>query len=435
MSQYKIIFAGETLPGHDPDVVREQLAKALNAGPAARERLFSGRPVSLKSGLDADQAQRYRRRLAAMGVGVRVEAQDAPAADHGASPPAPPAAPALALEPIASPEAPADAATPEQPAEDALALVASVLSDRTVCPQCGHEQPKRTLCQSCGADMVRMAAARAAASGAQASPSAASEPARDADPQLFEEAIDDKPKLIGFSFEGRMPRLSYLLGGLALILLTVVVMSIAATLGPILAGIAMVVMMVPMFRMSVMRLHDFNWSGWWSLLLFVPFVGNLVALILMFMPGTDGANDYGNQTESHGWKPVLITLAVCVAGMIVLVPMSLTSYQGYVARAKASESARYLAGYDPAVDQVFLFTIARCGACELKRKQFDEMGVVFTEMRLDEDPELGRLVDQRLAEGPYRGAQARQLPFVEVNGTLLPNNPDLQEISQHFGGR
>ncbi len=446
MGQYKIIFSGETLPGHDPDVAREQLAQALKAGPSARERLFSGRPVSLKSGLDAEQAQRYRRRLAAMGVVVQVEAQE-PAGPVPTTPPMPdpappPVAPSsrLSLEPAPDLGRTTEAAGPDSAMGqgDALSLVESVLADRMVCPKCGHEQPKRTLCQSCGVDMARVAAAQAETRGSEGQQGGARGPssARDEAPALYQEEMAGKPKLIGFSFEGRMPRLTYFLGGIAVSLLAGVVVAMAAALGPILAGIAMLVMMVPAFRMSAMRFHDFNWSGWWSILLFVPFVGNLVALILLFMPGNDGSNDYGPQVESHGWKPVLIALAVFIAGLSFLVPMSITSYQAYAAKARAAEGKHYLANYDANVDEVFLFTSDDCGRCQLRRQQFDELGIVYTEMRLDEDPEMARMLDRRLAEGPYASIRSRlQLPFVEVNGNLVPNDPDLPEISIHFQGR
>ena len=41
------------------------------------------------------------------------------------------------------------------------------------------------------------------------------------------------------------------------------------------------------------RLHDFNRSGWWYLLLFIPIFGALVAIVVGLMPGTKGPNKYG----------------------------------------------------------------------------------------------------------------------------------------------
>lgn len=41
------------------------------------------------------------------------------------------------------------------------------------------------------------------------------------------------------------------------------------------------------------RLHDTNRSGYYALILFVPYVNFLAFLLLLFLPGTKGANNYG----------------------------------------------------------------------------------------------------------------------------------------------
>lgn len=44
----------------------------------------------------------------------------------------------------------------------------------------------------------------------------------------------------------------------------------------------------------VKRWHDLGKSGWWALIIFVPFVGGLWQLVECgFFPGTTGANTYG----------------------------------------------------------------------------------------------------------------------------------------------
>jgi uncharacterized membrane protein YhaH (DUF805 family) len=50
--------------------------------------------------------------------------------------------------------------------------------------------------------------------------------------------------------------------------------------------------MIQYFPLAVRRLHDFNVSGWFVLISFVPF-GQLLILWLMFKKGTEGSNDYG----------------------------------------------------------------------------------------------------------------------------------------------
>lgn len=43
----------------------------------------------------------------------------------------------------------------------------------------------------------------------------------------------------------------------------------------------------------VQRLHDCNRTGWWALLVFIPYVDIAFLLALMFYPGTKSANKYG----------------------------------------------------------------------------------------------------------------------------------------------
>ena len=41
------------------------------------------------------------------------------------------------------------------------------------------------------------------------------------------------------------------------------------------------------------RLHDLDKSGWWLLLMLVPFVNVILELYILLMPGTAGWNRYG----------------------------------------------------------------------------------------------------------------------------------------------
>ena len=46
-------------------------------------------------------------------------------------------------------------------------------------------------------------------------------------------------------------------------------------------------------RFSILRLHDLNLSGWYLLIGFIPLIGNLFSLYLLFAPGNEDSNDYG----------------------------------------------------------------------------------------------------------------------------------------------
>ena len=57
---------------------------------------------------------------------------------------------------------------------------------------------------------------------------------------------------------------------------------------------------LPSLAVSVRRLHDVNRTGKWIFLLFVPILNFLIAiafLIWSLSPGTDGANNYGDDPK------------------------------------------------------------------------------------------------------------------------------------------
>lgn len=49
------------------------------------------------------------------------------------------------------------------------------------------------------------------------------------------------------------------------------------------------------FVAMVQRLHDCNHTGWWALVVFVPYVDIAFLLALIFYPGTQGTNKYGEK--------------------------------------------------------------------------------------------------------------------------------------------
>ncbi|HEX7038854.1 MAG TPA: DUF805 domain-containing protein [Trueperaceae bacterium] len=109
-----------------------------------------------------------------------------------------------------------------------------------------------------------------------------------------------------FRFDGRIGRLQYF--GFSVIwgvLLTVVAMALglsASMSGLSAAGSAsfwllFLVYVVATVSYGVRRLHDLDKSGWWYLLSFVPLANVVLGLILLFGPGTPGANRFGVRDE------------------------------------------------------------------------------------------------------------------------------------------
>ncbi len=60
----------------------------------------------------------------------------------------------------------------------------------------------------------------------------------------------------------------------------------------ILLGIYQLATIIPRWSLGVRRLHDTGRSGWWLLLLFVPFFGFFI-LLFFNLTGSDGNNEYG----------------------------------------------------------------------------------------------------------------------------------------------
>lgn len=68
--------------------------------------------------------------------------------------------------------------------------------------------------------------------------------------------------------------------------------SIGGGYGPLTALYTLAILL-PGLGVTVRRLHDSEKSGWFVLLALVPFIGGLILLVLMALPGTSGDNRYG----------------------------------------------------------------------------------------------------------------------------------------------
>jgi uncharacterized membrane protein YhaH (DUF805 family) len=50
---------------------------------------------------------------------------------------------------------------------------------------------------------------------------------------------------------------------------------------------------IPFLAVTVRRLHDIDYSGWWLFVGLIPVVGEAWLFVLMCLNGTKGANQYG----------------------------------------------------------------------------------------------------------------------------------------------
>lgn len=62
---------------------------------------------------------------------------------------------------------------------------------------------------------------------------------------------------------------------------------------PIFNLLVMLALLLPSLSVGARRLHDMNYSGWWLLLALIPVLGGIALIVWFCMPGTPGANRFG----------------------------------------------------------------------------------------------------------------------------------------------
>ncbi len=116
-------------------------------------------------------------------------------------------------------------------------------------------------------------------------------------------------------FQGRSRRMEYWMFTLLVVIIVVVLEILgfaiggrAATVDPntgqvvpggssflvlALLGIFYLAILIPAIAVQVRRFHDQDKSGWFVLLGLIPFVGGIIVLVFMCLPGTPGPNRFG----------------------------------------------------------------------------------------------------------------------------------------------
>lgn len=409
----QLVFFGEIAAGHAPAEAKRKLAAALGIAPERIEQVFSGSRVVLKQSLPADEAPRYLAKLERIGILARAE-----------------------------PQLDAAPGTPPAPVDHAARIETSAAAEEIACPKCGTRQPKRTLCLSCSTDMPRFAAAQKLRQDEEravriAALKGAASPARDLAETDY--AIEG-PGLFGASFEGRIGRLSYLVGLFAIgaacfgAAVAVGTSGLWLLLVPILLGALFLGL-----RLAALRCHDIGSSGWWSLVSLVPYAGSLFSLILAIVPGTRGDNEFGRASRPPGAAALASSLLVLVvAGVLASNQIGKLAPRPADFRVQDSpttaESVTRIGDYDPKNNTVVMYSLTTCGYCVKKRRELDEMGIRYTELFTDLDDSAHEQLSARIERAGLPN-QSYGTPILEVNGVLLPNNPPMNEIVRHLRGR
>jgi len=103
------------------------------------------------------------------------------------------------------------------------------------------------------------------------------------------------------NFQGRAPRSEYWWWALFVLAVSVILVVLGALIlggdsgaGGVLAGLFILVTILPGLSVTVRRLHDTDHSGWWLFIQLVPVIGGLWFLYFMVISGTPGPNRFGD---------------------------------------------------------------------------------------------------------------------------------------------
>lgn len=330
-AQVRLVFAGELLEGHSLDQVKRLFGEMFKLEGERLAAVFSGKRTVLKREIGREDGERYVARLNKLGMRVEVEPLDG--------------LPDLKPLPAAAGTTQAEARKPE------AAMPSLVPMEEEIhCPNCGERQPKKfVLCRKCNSDIPRaIAAKKEEAEQARAERLAARQqaggrfapPTAEVDGEPSGELVDPPP-FASLSLEGRYGRATYINTWGVAMLAMMVAGVVSAVLTPLLGklvflplGLAGIALVIWGIRVNVLRLHDFNRSGWWLLLTLIPYVGVVVNIVLALWPGHAEENDYGPKPRRGNMVLAIALTVLTFIGVGVIAAVALPAYQDYVKRAQ-----------------------------------------------------------------------------------------------------
>ena len=329
-TRYKIVFDGQLMPEMALDTVKNNLARLFKSDQSKIDALFTGSPVALKRDLAEAEADKYLAALQQAGALVRKERE----------------AESLGLSLVDAPQS-TTVPVASQPAANTL-----------VCPKCGHQQAKAAECSACGIIIEKYLARQAQLAESAPATVAATTPSPYSTPKAeVGEVMPEYGELKVFTVNGRIGRVRYLGWSMALLLLAMLAYVIAAgamAISPIVGGILMIPVVIAAVvvtvQIGVQRLHDIGWSGWLWLLNFVPVVGSVFAILMLVIPGTQGANRYGPPPPPNSGGVIALAWSCLLVPILgILAAISIPAYQEYVERAEQAQQEQQL--YAPEAEE------------------------------------------------------------------------------------
>jgi len=451
--QFRVVISGRTISGVPLEDVKAEAGRVFRLAGAQLDQMFSGQSVVVSRSASQEASNKLLAKLTALDLEARIEplAEVAPEPVVVPAPPVP--APdsddlfALAGPPVAAPFSPVrQAAGGETPAVSPGAPVDP--SAEIVCPKCGEGQPRRTLCRQCGLDMPRYIAAQTEAENdARAARQAEVASRQSAPGGIRSDGREWQASLFGLGFSGRIGCLDYFAATLISVLIWLLLTLLAAVTGKMpFAWLGLVLSAIYGFRCIALRLHDTDRTGWLSLVALVPFLGALMAIALLFIRGDDDENDFGNPpTDGGGVRLIVAIAAISLASGLTyrnllkspefairfLVAASVGQGQGK-AQAQAAESdededepaanVRYASN-----NRIDIYVMAGCTDCANMRAWLDANGLRYSVYAVDSDEQAAARLHSIIGnEGNI------QLPVLEINGKVLPGNPNIGQVHQQL---
>jgi type IV pilus assembly protein PilA len=181
------------------------------------------------------------------------------------------------------------------------------------------------------------------------------------DVALGDGEVEEYGEIKVFSASGRLGRLRYIGYTFGVTILIGIVMAvlggIAAVASPnaalLVVAVGYVAIIAAQFMLTIQRAHDFNTTGWLSLISLIP----LAALIFWFVPGTRGENTYGKPPPPNTTGVILLACLLPVVMILgILAAIAIPAYQDYTLRAQVSEGLNLAAPAKAAVAETYLRT-------------------------------------------------------------------------------
>jgi uncharacterized membrane protein YhaH (DUF805 family) len=105
-------------------------------------------------------------------------------------------------------------------------------------------------------------------------------------------------------FTGRLARLDYFVANIYTAVFSIIGFVIRVVLKDVPADfigfLILILAVIVGVSISIRRWHDLDKSGWYVILSIIPIVNIVADLILLFMPGTKGDNQYGSRDAGSG---------------------------------------------------------------------------------------------------------------------------------------